>query len=554
MTSRLLLFVLALAFIGLRAPALLQELSADEISHAGAARHFVIHRDPRPAALALEPPLASHISSPLSWALSAPAPEWDAAGPGNQAGWRTLYETRAPDDSLVPPPVAALFGRLPMLLIGLFSLILLERFATRFYWAATGVCAVAIVAFSAGLTTVAARSVPAALAMPAMVCLMSAWDDHVRSQQYDGNPPAWLFRTRTLTCGAAVGLALATSYAFVPIVAIALVWLLFNRLVVRRRDDIVHAGAIGRAIKGALAAAILLGAVYVADFGSPLLEGGAHPALAGWCGLLGLDPATTASTVGAWTVPFPTWLRGLAHAGLSAQEATFDERIAALASVDGPLLVALALAGLAAWPMLSRDRADTPSLLGVLGYGSLATALVVGPEHAPVAALAAIPPLAVLVAAWLVRLSRKFKTGAALVGASLVAAIAGGWFVALAPSAEPGAEPGTADSTSPSHMTAEDEWVVNRWIAVHATERVVTVLGREPRLRIAEKSQVVETAVEDDALAEAATAVLRGDDVAIICGHWIEAPKPLLDEALTTEALGPRLTVYRATPEPATER
>ncbi len=549
MTRRMLLFVIALAFLAVRVPSLWQEPSAAEITNAGAARHFVLNGDNRPISLLDEPPLASHLASPIAWALAAPAPEWDIAGPGTQTGWRMLYATRTPDDSVIPPAIVALGLRLPLLLLSVLSLVLLERFAARFYGDRTGITAMVLVAGSAGLAAVAGRAVPAALAMPVMIGLMAAFDDHARSLQYSGNAPTWLFRTRSLTCGFAVGLALATSYAFVPIVAAALVWLAHRRRVVRRREDKVQRGAIGRAIKGALAAVIVLGGVYVGEFGSPLAEGATHPALSNWAGLFGLDATSLANTVGGWNVPLPTWLRGLAHAGWDASAPTTAERVATISRADVPILAALALGGLGAWPMIARDRVDTPSLLGVLGYTALATALIAAPRHASVAALAAIPPLAVLVAAWLVRLARHFKTGAAVVGVGLVAAIAASWLL-TAPFGT-GAGTATDEAASPSHMTAEDEWVANLWIAARAPEHVVTLLGREEKLRITEGSRVEEASGASTAMRTAAQAIADGANHAIIRAVWLPTPASIRALRLPTEHLGPRLIVHTASNVPA---
>ena len=542
MTRRMLLFVIALAFLAVRVPSLWQEPSAAEITNAGAARHFVLNGDNRPTSLRDEPPLASHIASPIAWALAAPAPEWDAAGPGTQIGWRLLYATHAPDDSVVPPAIVALGLRLPLLILSVLSFVLLERFATRFYGDRTGITAMVIVAGSAGLAAVAGRAVPAALAMPVMIGLMAAFDDHARSLQYRGNAPAWLFRSRSLTCGVAVGIALASSYAFVPIVAAALVWLAHRRRVVRRREDRVQRGALGRAIKGALAAVIVLGGLYIGEFGSPLAEGATHPALSSWAGLLGFDAASLADTIGAWNVPLPTWFRGLAHAGWDAGAPTAAERVATIGHADVPILAAIALGGLGAWPMLARDRVDTPSLLGVLGYTALATALIAAPRHATVAALAAIPPLAVLVAAWLARLARHFKTGAVVVGIGLIAAIAASWLLAAPLGAD--ADHDGYETTDPPQMTAEDEWVANLWIAAHGPERVMTLLGREEKLRITEGSRVEEARGASTAMRTAAQAIADGENHAIIRGVWLPTPASIRELHLPTERLGPRLIVH----------
>jgi hypothetical protein len=438
----------------------------------------------------------------------------------------------------------AVGSRLPFLLLGVLSLVLLERFTARFYGDEAAAATLAIVACSAGLAGSTAHAVPAGLVMLAMVVLMAALDDHSRALQYDGIPPSWLFRTRSLACAGAVAVALATSYAFVPIVVLGLAWLPHRRRVVSARGDPVHPGAVGRALRGGVVVLLLLVLAYGVDYGSVLMEGDSHPALRAWCGVLGLDAPATAAALSEWSVPLPTWLRGLAHAAVDAGNLSDDARLDVALTTDGPLLAALALAGLGAWPMLNRDRADTPALLGVLGYGALGSALLLAPRHAHVAALAAIPPLAVLAASWLVRMGRHFRLGAVAVGVSIVAGVAGGWL--LSPGGGPYAP--TDAVPGPARVTAEDEWVVGRWIAAHAPERAVTLLGRAQRLRVIEGSRVDEVTPTSQALGDAAAALGRGANVAVLRGAWLPTPAVLRDESIPIETLGPRLIVHTRPP------
>ena len=112
---------------------------------------------------------------------------------------------------------------------------------------------------------------------------------------------------------------------------------------------------------------------------SPLMSTPSRAALAESAGA---DPSAAAETLGSWSVPMPAFFRGLAHAVADAAATPMDARIAAIDGADGVLLALLAVAGLGAVPMLSRDRTDTPLLLAVAGYGALGSAFLLAPRHA----------------------------------------------------------------------------------------------------------------------------------------------------------------------------
>ena len=494
--------LIALLFLTLvvRLPGLFVEVGTDERAHVGAARQFLIQRERTPPSLLRDTPAASHLGSPVLWSLRSPAPEYDPDGPDDQMGWLALRDTSLPTGEFVMPAVVALLVRLPFVFLQLVGIYLLFRLGERFYGTAAGLGAAAIAAFAATTALNGAAATPTALALPTITLLLAALEDFVRAAGYEGRPPPWLMRKRTLAVGLASGLALAASFAFLPIVCVGVLWLGGRRNAMERRDDSCQPPAFSRRVVGIAVALAIVWAFYAGDVGR-------------------YEEADM-------TLPAPLWWEGLVAAVSDAIAISWEARWAALSAFDEPtVLVLLGLAPVAWW-FLRRDRTDTPALCLVMGTACVATSVLVPLRLAPVAIAAAVPPLALLTAALLVRLARHARLVGVAAAAVLLVGITAGWYAAAPWNAERGARD-TADATAlTAPLRRNEAWLVERWIASRAPREAVTVLGREPMLRATRRSQIREMSADPERLKAVIKDIDEGADTALIVGDWVRLDDP----------------------------
>jgi hypothetical protein len=514
MRTVVLLIVLTLA-LAARLPWLVREASDAERMHAGAARHLVLHRDRSAPALRADPPAASHLGSPLLWTLRSPAPAWDAAGPPDQIGWRAVRDTQLPHGEVLPPGLVTSAMRLPFLLLHLMGVFLLFRLGERFYGTAAGAVAAALVAVAPEPCVTAATATPATLAVPVTVLLLAALDDFAAAIGYEGRPPPWLLRKRTLALGVACGLALGTSYAFVPLVLVSVVWVLARRRAHELRGDACQPPSLSRRVLGVAVAGTVVWGLYLGDV-APYPE---------------VD----------LTLPAPLWWAGAVDAARDAAAVPWSDRLVPLRAGGGPTLLAIGALAVLGYTFVRRDLTDAPSLFVTLGLGGAAASLLLAPRHAPVAVAAALPGLALLAGAWLVRLSRHQRVACATAGLLLLVGLAAGW--AQAAPWRPAPPDGEA---GPARLTSEEKWLLDTWVLSREPSRVITVLGREPRLRVSGASRVEEIDPETDdgkRLMEVWKQIDAGADVALVFGDWTDDRAP--DEGVRApDARFGRLSVY----------
>jgi hypothetical protein len=229
------------------------------------------------------------------------------------------------------------------------------------------------------------------------------------------------------------------------------------------------------------------------------------------------------------TLPAPLWWEGAVAAIRDAAALSAESRWDAASGLEEPTLVVLLGLGVAAWWFLRRDRADTPSLLVVMGPAALVTAVLVPPRLAPVALAAALPPLALLTAAFLVRLGRHARLVGIAATAVLLVGVAAGWHAAAPWDAQQTHPPSPTAEGQAAQLQPDEAWLLDRWIKSRAPKRVVTLLARKPMLRATADSRIEEMAPDAERLEELLAEIDRGADVALVVADWArigdDAPK-----------------------------
>ncbi len=541
---RVLLVLAAVLAVGLALPWLQRPVDATERAVLGTGRVLALQHDTRADALRREPALAPMVAALPLVGFATPAEPFDPAAPPDQAGLLALHETRIPGGPQVAPELVALLARLPFVAALVLTLVLTARLGSRFYGPGCGLAAAFLVALHAGLVLQGSLATPAALAAPCAALLAVALDDHGRAVAAAGRLPRSIARRTAVGVGAATGLALSASYALLPAVLAGGAWLATRRHAARVRGDGVHRGVLVRGVLILASALLVVWGVHAGLTGPAVAAGGGHPALHGLARTFGFDANAAATRLGTWTLPAPTWPRGAAHALLDAVRAPRLAGPQAAWDAGGPLLLAAAALGLVFLPALRHDRADTPALLATLGCASLATALVAAPHHAAAAALAALPPFALLACAGTVRLVRHAPTRAALLTFAVALAALDGWIVAA---------PWTLreEPASDAHAAGPDRaesWLLARWIGRQTTGDVHTVLGDPPGVRVTDAVVVRSHAPRDPALRPIVRGLGAGATTLLV-GPWTEpaAAGGPLDElgSRPPDALLGRIRVYR---------